>query len=111
MKLKQKNRSLYWTFKRRLDHFLFPLRGRLKNSSKAKPKVRSWNILYASPVGVGNRIYLLDREGTTQVIRHGSEFGVLATNTLEDQFDASPVIVGDELYLRGHQYLYCIAEE
>ncbi|MFC1694335.1 PQQ-binding-like beta-propeller repeat protein [Candidatus Latescibacterota bacterium] len=66
--------------------------------------------VYASPVGVADRIYLTGREGTTLVIRHGADFGIIATNTLDDKIDASPVIVGDELFLRGHKYLYCIAE-
>ena len=30
---------------------------------------------------------------------------------LDDGFDASPAIVGNEIYLRGHTYLYAIAEE
>ena len=38
-------------------------------------------------------------------------FEVLAQNTLEDDFDASPAIAGDELYLRGHRSLYCIAQQ
>jgi hypothetical protein len=36
---------------------------------------------------------------------------VLATNSLDDGFDASPAIAGDELYLRGQKHLYCIARE
>jgi hypothetical protein len=27
---------------------------------------------------------------------------------LDDGFDASPALVGNELYLRGNRYLYCI---
>ncbi len=65
--------------------------------------------IYASPVGVGDRVYLLSRDGVTMVIHHGVKYEVLATNSLDDSFDASPVIVGDELFLRGHTYLYCIA--
>ena len=30
-------------------------------------------------------------------------------NRLDDDFDASPAVVGEEIYLRGRQYLYCIA--
>ena len=62
----------------------------------------------ASPVGAGGHVYLPGREGTTLVIRHGSAFEVVATNRLDDGFDASPAVVGDELYLRGHRYLYSI---
>jgi hypothetical protein len=35
---------------------------------------------------------------------------VLAVNTLDDGFDASPVAVDGELYLRGQRFLYCIAQ-
>ncbi|MEE2637657.1 MAG: PQQ-binding-like beta-propeller repeat protein, partial [Acidobacteriota bacterium] len=66
--------------------------------------------IFASPVGAAGRVYIPGREGTTLVIRHGPEFEILATNTLDDGFDASPAIVGDEMYLRGRQYLYKIAE-
>jgi len=70
------------------------------------PGIRS---VYASPVAVRDRIYLAGREGTILVISAGPTFEVIATNVLDDGFDASPAIAGDELYLRGHQYLYCIA--
>jgi outer membrane protein assembly factor BamB len=66
--------------------------------------------VYASPVGADGRIYVAGREGTTVVLRSGPGFEVLATNVLEDGFDASPVAVGSELYLRGHKYLYRISE-
>jgi outer membrane protein assembly factor BamB len=66
--------------------------------------------IYASPVGAADRIYFVGRNGKTQVIRCSEKFEVLATNTLDDGFDASPAIVGDELYLKGKKHLYCIAE-
>jgi len=66
--------------------------------------------LYASIVGAADRVYVASRNGAVAVIQHGPEFEVLATNRLEDSFNASPAIVGSELYLRGTEYLYCIAE-
>ena len=65
--------------------------------------------IFASPTGVKDRVYFLGQNGVTVVIRHGTEFQVLSTNTLDDEFDASPVIVGDEIYLRGYRYLYRIS--
>jgi hypothetical protein len=50
------------------------------------------------------------REGTTAVLQSGPLFKVLATNTLADGFDASPVAVDGELYLRGQRFLYRISE-
>jgi hypothetical protein len=44
------------------------------------------------------------------VIKQGPALDVLAVNTLDDVFNASPAIVGDALYLRGNKKLYCIAE-
>jgi len=64
--------------------------------------------LYSSPVAAAGHIYLTDREGTTLVLRQSTKVEVLATNRLADGIDASPVVVGRQLFLRGHHYLYCI---
>lgn len=66
--------------------------------------------IYASPVGAGGHVYLLDRAGVAMVIKSGPEFRVVAVNKLDDYFDASPAVAGNKLYLRGHKHLYCIAE-
>ena len=67
--------------------------------------------VFSSPVGAQGRVYLTGREGNTLVIRQGPEFEVLATNTLDDGFDASPALVDKEMYLRGTRYLYSIGQE
>ena len=66
--------------------------------------------VYASIVGAADRVYIAGRNGTVNVVQHGPDFTIIAENTLDDSFNASPAIVGSELYLRGGQYLYCIAE-
>jgi len=66
--------------------------------------------VYASPVAVADRIYIVGRFGNAIVLRHGDSFEVLAQNSLDDAFDASPAVAGNELYLRGANSLYCIAE-
>jgi outer membrane protein assembly factor BamB len=66
--------------------------------------------VYASPVGADGRIYIAGREGQTAVVQRGPAFKLLATNTLDDGFDASPVAVDGELYLRGSKHLYRISE-
>jgi len=63
---------------------------------------------YASPVAAAGRIYLVDRDGTTLVLKQGDKFEVLATNRLGDAVDASPALAGKQLFLRGEKYLYCI---
>jgi len=66
--------------------------------------------VFASPVAARGRVYFPGREGSTVVVKSGPTFEVLAKNTLDDGFDASPALVDNEIYLRGHKYLYCIAE-
>lgn len=65
--------------------------------------------VYASPVGAADRVYIVGRNGVTQVLQRGPRYKVLAQNALNDQFTASPVVAGQEIYLRGHKSLYCIA--
>src|SRR5207249_11703154 len=68
--------------------------------------------VYSSPVGAAGRVYVTSRDGVTQVVSHGEQVPrTLAVNRLDDTFSASAAVVGRELFLRGEQYLYCIAED
>jgi len=66
--------------------------------------------VYASPVSAAKRIYITDRSGTTLVLSEGAELKEITINELDDIFSASAALVDKELFLRGHKYLYCIAE-
>jgi outer membrane protein assembly factor BamB len=66
--------------------------------------------IYASPVAANGLLYVVGREGAVMVLKDSAKFEVVATNQLNDKIDASPVLVDRELFLRGHDYLYCIAE-
>jgi outer membrane protein assembly factor BamB len=77
----------------------------------SRQRLESIANIYASPVGAAGRVYLLSRDGVTMVIKNSESFEVLATNKLEDNTDASPALVDNEIYLRGSRFLYCIAEK
>jgi outer membrane protein assembly factor BamB len=66
--------------------------------------------VFASPVGAAGRVYITGREGATVVLKHGVTLEVVATNRLDDGFDASPALADGEIYLRGYRHLYCIAQ-
>lgn len=66
--------------------------------------------VFASPVAAAGRVYVTSREGVTLVLRDGDNPEVLARNRLEDSFSASPALAGDQLFLRGERWLYCLAE-
>jgi len=73
-------------------------------------RMESFGNLYTSPVGARDRVYILSQKGTMFVVAHGSEFKILAQNTLEDNFHASPAVVDNQMFLRGFENLYCIEE-
>ncbi|MEZ5316207.1 MAG: PQQ-binding-like beta-propeller repeat protein [Vicinamibacterales bacterium] len=67
--------------------------------------------VFASPVAAAGRVYVTGREGDTVVLRHGRTFEPIGVNSLDDGFDASPAIVGGEMFLRGYRFLYCLAAD
>ena len=67
--------------------------------------------VYASPVAAAGHVYIAGRKGTTVVLKDTAGFEVVAKNTLDEGFDASPAIAGDALFLRGTRHLYKIAAE
>ncbi|MHC4288439.1 MAG: PQQ-binding-like beta-propeller repeat protein, partial [Planctomycetota bacterium] len=73
-----------------------------------KQKLEGVKGIYASPVGAKDRVYFAGRNGVTSVVKVSDTFEVLSTNTLDDRIDATPAIVGDEIYIKGIKYLYCI---
>jgi outer membrane protein assembly factor BamB len=68
------------------------------------------DFIFASPVGAAGRIYITGRDGNTVVLRHHPDNAILAVNHLDDSFSASAALAGEEIYLRGEKFLYCIAE-
>lgn len=60
---------------------------------------------YGSPVAAAGRIYLTDRDGVTLVLKQADNLEVLATNPLDDHVDASPALLGRQVFLRGF-YLF-----
>ena len=65
--------------------------------------------VYASPVSASGKVYIVGRNGSIAVLKDSDRFEILASNKLDEKFDCSPAIVGNQLFLRGKEYLYCIA--
>jgi outer membrane protein assembly factor BamB len=64
----------------------------------------------ASPVAAEGRAYFFSEDGKATVIEVGRAFTVLAENTLEDGFMASPAVDGRAFYLRTRSALYRVEE-
>lgn len=85
------------------------------DASTGAPIVRAKRLaplknVYASPLGANGRVYLVDRAGACVVLSATNALEVLAVNHLDDVFDASPVALNDELFLRGKASLYCLKQ-
>lgn len=76
----------------------------------SKEKLEGISTLFSSPTGINDRLYIA-AENICLVIKAGEKFEVAATNVLEDNFHASPVVVGNELILKGFNSLYCFEEK
>ena len=66
--------------------------------------------LYSSPLVAGGHVYFAGREGTTVVIKDDASLETVAVNKLAGALDASPIAVGNYLFLRSWDTLYCIGE-
>ena len=88
---------------------LDPVNGKPRGEPLRLEGIRDF--IFSSPVGASGRIYITGRDGSTVVLRHDRENGVLAVNHLDDSFSASAAIAGSELYLRGERFLYCLSKD
>ncbi len=75
----------------------------------SKERVEGIRDLYSSPSGIGDKIYIVS-ENICIVVKAGDSFEILSSNELDDNFHASPVIVGNKLILKGFNSLYCFEE-
>ena len=64
----------------------------------------------SSPWAYDGKVFCLDEEGQTFVLKAGPSFEVLATNKLDDMFWSSVAISDGRLLLRGLERLYCIGK-
>ncbi len=100
------NGKLY--FLRANNGFLTCLDARTGSVLYSNQKLEGISTLFSSPAGVNDRIYIAAKNRVL-VIKAGPQFSLLASNPLEDDFHASPVIVGNDLILRGFNSLYCFS--
>ncbi|TWU23260.1 outer membrane biogenesis protein BamB [Novipirellula galeiformis] len=67
--------------------------------------------VYASPILIGDNIYVVTRRSGTLVFAPSDEFHPLAQNKFasdETDFNTSPAVSDGKVYLRSNQSLYCI---
>jgi outer membrane protein assembly factor BamB len=62
----------------------------------------------ASPLLADGKIFCIGEGGTTTVVKAGPVFEILGTNKLDSLTLASPAAVGNQMFIRTADYLYCL---
>jgi outer membrane protein assembly factor BamB len=67
----------------------------------------------ASPWAANGRVFCINEDGVTFVVRAGDRFELLQTNKLaeDDMCLATPALAGDRLLIRTASRLYCIGKK
>ncbi len=72
------------------------------------PRVASFK---ASPIAADGKLYLASESGMVFVLKLGKTYQALATNNMGDEmFVSSPIVVGDDLFLRSQDELFCVSK-
>ena len=81
-----------------------PRTGEVKKQGRLRGAVDSY---YASPVAADGKVYIASRSGIVVVLKAGGDQEVLSVNKLGEEIYATPAIVGDRIYIRTANTLYC----
>ena len=65
----------------------------------------------SSPLLADGKIYSINEEGTTTVIKAGPQFEILGVSKLDGYTLASPIAVDDQLFIRTGEALYAIGRK
>lgn len=76
----------------------------------AKQKLEGISTIFSSPTGAADKLYIAAKD-ICLVVKAGETFEILSSNVLNDNFHASPVVVNNQLILRGFESLYCFEKE
>jgi outer membrane protein assembly factor BamB len=64
----------------------------------------------ASPVLADGKLYVVNEEGLTTVLKAGPAFEVLSENALSDTTLATPAVAGGQIFIRTAKKLYCLGK-
>ncbi|MEQ1903215.1 MAG: PQQ-binding-like beta-propeller repeat protein [Pirellulaceae bacterium] len=67
--------------------------------------------LYASLVAANDHIFALGRNGSAVVLKHGNKLNIVGKNKIDEGIDASPIVLGNQLFIRGHKHLFCFEKK
>ena len=63
---------------------------------------------YSSPICAGDRVYLMDKSGIMHIFNADKEYVLLSEPELGEDSWATPALIDNRIYIRGHTHLFCI---
>lgn len=66
---------------------------------------------YASPIIADDMVFLLDRGGTTNIVKATDKFELVSVSPIGEPVDCTPAFSDKMIYIRGRDNLYCIANQ
>jgi outer membrane protein assembly factor BamB len=84
-----------------------PATGKVLKEGRLKGAIDKY---FASPVGADGKVWLVSQDGTVSVVTAKGDWEIVSVNALGDEVFATPVPVGDKLYIRTHGALYAFSE-
>lgn len=64
---------------------------------------------YASPVAAGGNVYFASEPGVVSVVADQREWRLLGSRKFDEKIYATPLVLGDRLYIRTERALYCFS--
>lgn len=74
-------------------------------------KVREYETvapIHASPLIIGNTLYVTDVEGTTHLLTTDGTLQLIGKASVGEEVQATPAVARGRLFLRGQKHLFCI---
>jgi outer membrane protein assembly factor BamB len=104
---------LYWVDDRGIAVCLNAETGQVIYEKRLSLRGRGGRGVYASLVRVGDKLIAVTRTAGTAILAARPEYEPITTNTLSDasQFNATPAVAGNQLFLRSDRAIYCISTE
>jgi outer membrane protein assembly factor BamB len=68
------------------------------------------NNIYASPMAVGDNVYLMDIKGVMHIFKASKEYSEVAQSSLGEDVVTTPAFADGRIYIRTDKNLYCIGK-
>ena len=109
-----KDGHLYWLNKSGIAHCVEAATGKLKYKTRVPGLSGSRGVkMFASMVLAGDNIMALSRNDGMLIWKtNPNEFEMVRQNKLDrddSNFNGTPIIAGDQLFVRSNKFLYCIS--